>query len=153
MKSSFAGLVAAAVLAAMVMSGCTQRILDFTVISSKNVSMRVKDSGKGQRVKGEDMAVYIIFPLGMPQVKGAVDKAIESAGTGYDALIDGVIYYKYNVFLLFGTYGYQVEGTPIKTAELIAELRQRGEDVDKYFADHSILYSSSKLPMNEQSGR
>lgn len=137
-------LLVIGVVVSIVISGCTQRILDFTVISSKNVNMRVKDAGKGGRVKGEDMATFVIFPLGAPEVKEAVDRAIENAGPGYDALIDGVIYYKYNVFLLFGTFGYQVEGTPIKTSELITELKERGENVDKFFAGHPVFYLSGR---------
>lgn len=121
------------------MSGCTTRILDFTIISSKNTNIKVKDSARGERVSGEDMAVYFIFPFGQPQVKSAVDRAIEKAGPGYDALLDGVIYYKYNVFLLFGTFGYSVEGTPIKTSQIIAELKEQGIDPDQYFAQHNLI--------------
>lgn len=123
-------------------SGCTQRILDFTVISSKNTNLRVKDEGKGQRVKGEDKAVYFIFPLGNPQVKNAVDRAIEAAGPGYDALLDGVIYNHFNVFLLVGSFGFSVEGTPIKTSMLIASLEDRGIDAETFLAEHSIVYHS-----------
>ncbi len=123
-------------------SGCTQRILDFTVISSKNTNLRVKDEGKGQRVKGEDKAVYFIFPLGNPQVKNALDRAIEAAGPGYDALLDGVIYNHFNVFLLVGSFGFSVEGTPIKTSMLIAELRDQGIDPEQFFASHSLVYHS-----------
>ena len=133
------------IVTAFVGSGCTQRILDFTVISSKNTNLKIKESGKGPRVTGEDMATYFIFPLGQPQVKTAVDRAIEKAGPGYDALLDGVIYSHFNVFLLFGTFGYSIEGTPIKTAELMAELQSRGIDPEKYFAEHRLVrYSASR---------
>ncbi len=125
-------------------SGCTQRILDFTVISSKNISLRIKDEGKGLRVTGEDKATYFLFPLGNPQVKNAVDRAIESAGPGYDALLDGVIYNHFNVFLLVGSFGFSVEGTPIKTSLLIAELKARNIDPTVYFAEHSIVTHSSR---------
>jgi len=50
-----------------------------------------------------------------------------------------VIYSKFNVFLLFGTFGYQVEGTPIKTSELVSRTQPAWEDLDKYFA---ILFSA-----------
>lgn len=62
------------------LSGCTTRILDFTVISSKNTNIKVKDTGKGERVSGEDMVTQFIVPFGQPQVKNAVDRAIEKAG-------------------------------------------------------------------------
>jgi hypothetical protein len=120
------------------LEGCTQRILDFTVISSKNTNIKVKDSAKGERVKGEDMVVVFIVPIGQPQLKSAVDRAIEKAGPGYDALLDGVIYSVNNSFL-FGQMGYSVEGTPIKTSALIAELQKQGIDPNVYFASHNIL--------------
>ena len=83
------------IIAGLLMSSC--RLVDFTIISSKNVSLDVKKDAP--RVKA-----------GGATVKDAVDKAIEKAGSGYDALIDGVIYQR-----LF--FGFRVVGTPIKTSE------------------------------------
>jgi hypothetical protein len=126
--------------------GCAVRMLDFTVISSKNVDMRVKDTAKGARVTGEDMAMSIlgIIPLGAPNLKEALDKAIESAGPGYDALIDGVIYHKYNFYVFFSNSGYKVEGTPIKTKEIISQLKEKGEYVGKYM-EEALYHSSSGI--------
>ena len=58
--------------AAASMTGCTQRIGDFTIISSKNVNV---SANRGDRVKGES-CVYIILgiPTGVPDLKSAVDK-------------------------------------------------------------------------------
>ena len=86
------------------MSSCTTttRVLDFTVMSSKNVSINVKKDAP--RVTGMDKTI-----------KGAIDKAIESAGGGYDALIDGVISFKSRTAFYMR---YIVEGTPIKTSEI-----------------------------------
>jgi hypothetical protein len=82
------------VVATMALSSC--RLVDFTVISSKNVTLNVDKNAK--RVIGKGFTV-----------KGALDAAIEKAGPGYDALIDGVIYN--------GLFRYKVEGTPIKSSE------------------------------------
>lgn len=85
------------ILTALVMVSLNScRILDFTIISSKNVTLNVKKDER--RVSGKGFTV-----------KAAVDHAIESAGQGYDALIDGVIYQ--------GAFRFKVEGTPIKTSE------------------------------------
>ena len=84
----------AIIVSTMTLSSC--RLVDFTVISSKNVTINVDKNAK--RVKGKGFTV-----------KGALDHAIENAGPGYDALIDGVIYN--------GLFRYKVEGTPIKTSE------------------------------------
>ena len=140
-----AAITVAAALMLSLFESCSQRILDFTIISSKNTSLRIKDGGKGPRVTGEDMAAYFLFPLGNPQVKNAVDRAIESAGPGYDALLDGVIYSHYKVFLLFGSFGFSIEGTPIKTSELIAQLKKDGIDPDVFFASHSLLKRSDAV--------
>jgi hypothetical protein len=95
------------------------------------MEMRIQDTGKGNRVEGKDGVYWVLFiPLGTPNLKEAVDRAIESAGPGYDALIDGVIYSSSYYFILSGYTGYKVIGTPIKTAQLKAELLREGKDVD-----------------------
>lgn len=79
---------------AISVSSC--RLTDFTVISTKNVTLEVKKDVPRVSAKGWG-------------VKDAIDNAIEKAGPGYDALIDGVIY--------TGAFRYKVVGTPIKTSE------------------------------------
>ena len=78
---------------ALGVSSCNQRLIDFTVISSKNVTLRLPDDAKGPRSKGKEMKMCT-----QPQLKGAVDKAIENAGPGYDALIDGVVFARNEFF-------------------------------------------------------
>jgi hypothetical protein len=96
---------------ALGLTSCNQRFMDFTVISSKNVTLRLPDDAKGPRTTGKEMKMCT-----SPMLKGAVDKAIENAGPGYDALIDGVISVRNEFF----RQGYVVEGTPIKTSKLKA---------------------------------
>lgn len=105
--SLFLSLAACAMLGA----SCNQRLIDFTVISSKNVTFRLPDDAKGPRATGKELKF-----CGTPQLKAAVDKAIETAGPGYDALIDGVVYQRSEIFRA----GWVVEGTPIKTSKLKA---------------------------------
>jgi hypothetical protein len=99
------------VVGALCLTSCQQRLLDFTVISSKNVTMRLPNEGKGPRTEGREMKTCTA-----PQLKAAVDKAIEKAGPGYDALIDGVVYQRNEIFRM----GWVVQGTPIKTSKLKA---------------------------------
>jgi hypothetical protein len=96
----------------MVFSGCMARIMDFTLISTKNVDI---PGAKGERVKGEDISSIIIFiPTGQPNIKTAVDHAIEN-GHG-DMLVDGVIS---NTFwyipYVYGQAGFIAEGTVVDT--------------------------------------
>lgn len=91
---------------AIMLQGCSSRILDFTVVSSKNVTLPVNKDAP--RVKGKAAST----------IKGAVDNAIEGAGSGYDAIIDGVIYVKSYYAVLIAWNRYWVEGTPIKTSDI-----------------------------------
>src|SRR5579871_4145301 len=92
------------------MTGCTMRLVDFTVISSKNVKVPTKATG--QRVTGEDCVFVLFVPFGVPNMKEAIDRAIASAGGDYDALIDGVIYQN-NYSFIIGEQCFKIEGTPI----------------------------------------
>ncbi|MFK7908768.1 MAG: hypothetical protein AB8B69_26805, partial [Chitinophagales bacterium] len=66
------------------LSSCSVRLVDFTVISSKNVSLNI-DRTQGKKVKGEKK-----YFLGIGwNLKDAMDKALEMAGPEYDLLIDG----------------------------------------------------------------
>ncbi len=66
-----------------------------------------------KRVKGKDTAHSILFiPLGSPNMKEAIDKAIESH-PGAIGLVDGVIKSRFWTCLLYGQSSYIVEGTPI----------------------------------------
>lgn len=106
-------LLAAAV---VLLSGCTQRYIDFTTISSKNMDMsRGAEFERGtQRVVGEDKAHIIVFiPTGQPNAKEALDKAIEST-PGAVALLDGVITHKFWwIPYIYGQSSIEVEGTPL----------------------------------------
>jgi ribosomal protein L35AE/L33A len=106
-------------LAGFINQSCTYRVIDFTAISSKNVTLNLPENSKGQRVKGQDyVTTFLGIPWGAPNLKEATDQAIESAGGEYDALIDGVIYQKRKWYFLFGKFGYEVEGTPIVSKDI-----------------------------------
>ena len=89
------------------LTSCVDRLMDFTIISTKNIST---DPNKGKRVRGEDCVLMIffipVFGKIAPDLKDAIDNAIEgdngwstvnlsknsSEKTTGNALIDGVIY-------------------------------------------------------------
>lgn len=107
-------ILAAAVL---MLGSCTDRLTDFTVISTKNYPIGGSEAASitkaDKRVKGVDKKHIVLgIPLGFPNVKQAVDKAIESY-PGAVGLADGVIKSKYWWALLYGQSSYIVEGTPI----------------------------------------
>ncbi len=94
--------------------GCTQRIADYPLISTKNVDLsQVSSYEKGQRTKGQDLAKIVFFiQTEKPTIKAAVDNAIDNA-PGAVALVDAVIYYQVWGTLIYGHEAYIVEGTPI----------------------------------------
>ena len=117
-----------------IMEGCSSRLVDFTIISSKSLAIRYQDGAKGQRIKGSSMG---FLGLGA-NVKAAVDNAIEKAGGNYDALVDGVLYSRDNLIMA----GYEVEGTPVNTAKLMALLGEDG--FEKYCMAHKIEYHTQE---------
>ncbi|WP_241624586.1 hypothetical protein [Rosenbergiella epipactidis] len=98
-------------LGAILLSGCTVRVADMTVASTKNYNLNAAKFVKGQRVTGEDKAPIVIFPLGIPSVKTAMDRAIEKDKCAVG--LSDVVVYQLNHAFLFGTYGFRVEGTEV----------------------------------------
>lgn len=109
---------------------CTRRIVDFTVISSKNVP--IGDSGiqmkkAESRVKGVDGKWLVLGFGGFPDMKEAIDDAIEQY-PGAVALSDGVVRQKSWNVILFGKNQYIVEGTPVYTTNLSQNFYQQRFD-------------------------
>jgi hypothetical protein len=102
-------------LSIVTISGCSQRVADFTIISSKNIDLsKGADFKRGPtRVHGEDLKHIIIIPAGHPNAKEAMDNAIESV-PGAVALLDGVLNHNFwYIPYIYGQESYDVEGTPL----------------------------------------
>ncbi|WP_417543672.1 hypothetical protein [Marinobacter sp.] len=106
------GVIAATVLA----SGCAHRVADLTVGSTKNYNINSASFLKGDRVIGEDIVAVVLFPLGIPHVKTAVDDAIEKDRCAV-GLTDLVITSLQQAFLV-GRIGFRVEGNLIIDQEI-----------------------------------
>jgi hypothetical protein len=88
--------------------GCTQRVGDFTIISTKNVELGAKYT-KLDRFQGVDSKPDILFiPLGVPDLKQAVDNCIE-AGKG-ELLTNAVVESGYWTVIVYGERKYTVTG-------------------------------------------
>jgi len=102
--------------AALILSGCSQRMVDFTIVSSKNIDLSHGADFKRSptRVKGEDRKrIIIVIPTGIPNSKEAMDKAIESV-PGAVGLVDGVItQHSWLIPCIYGENWIEVEGTPL----------------------------------------
>lgn len=104
-------------IAAMTLSSCSFRLVDFTVISSKNVDLEI-DRAKG--VKTEGKKTYFLG-IGW-NIKDAMDVALENAGPEYDLLVDGVVRYGSYPFVSTVT----VEGTAVSSSQMVADLGEEG---------------------------
>ena len=107
----------AIIIGSITFTGCSQRIVDFTVISSKNVSLKI-DKAQGKVVSGKSMG---FLGIGV-SIKDAMDNALQSAGPDYDLLVDGVVRQDDYFFVA----GYRVEGTAISTSKMKASLGSKG---------------------------
>lgn len=87
------------------LGACTQRLGDFTALSSKNVPLKYETSTVAE---GADCRWNILgFPLGFPNLKEATDKAIGSRG---NALVNEVTYQTGWTAVLFGQSCFKVKG-------------------------------------------
>ncbi len=101
----------------LTLTSCSVRLVDFTVISSKNVNLNI-DRTKG--VKTEGSKAYFLG-IGW-NIKDAMDKALETAGPEYDLLIDGVVRYSSYPFIS----SVKVEGTAVSSSAMVAQLGEEG---------------------------
>ena len=122
LKKVLTFFIAASLLA--ILSGCTHRITDFTIISTKNVDL--SSAGKFKRAKGRIKGVdtqhmLVFIPLGaFPSMKEAIDDAIEQV-PGAVALVDGVVYFKAFWLVIYGQRQYIIEGTPLIDPKLASK--------------------------------
>lgn len=100
-----------AVLSSLVLSACTIRVADMTVGSTKNYNINSAKFVKGKRVTGEDTYPVILFPLGIPNVKTAMDRAIETDKCAVG--LTDVVVTQLNHSFIFGSIGFRVQGDQI----------------------------------------
>ena len=115
----------------LLLGGCSHRVLDFTLISSKNVDLTKGASferGKS-RVSGNDMVHWIIIvPTGTVSIKEALDRAIEST-PGCVALLNDVIYTKFWwIPYIYAQQEASIEGTPL----IDPSLAKNSSDIPRY---------------------
>jgi hypothetical protein len=115
-------IITLSIVLTLLLTGCTTRLTDFTIISTKNIDLsRGAEFIRGDtRVKGEDMKhIIIIFPTGVPSPKEATDRAIESK-PGTVALLDGVLEHEWFYFpYVYGYSTYRIKGTPLIDPKLL----------------------------------
>ena len=97
-------------------TGCSQRIGDFTTISTKNVEIGAKYVKIGT-FEGEDKAwMILVIPTGVPNVKEAVDRCLENGGG--ELATNAVLYYNTLPLILVNNYGYVLKADVWKRASV-----------------------------------
>jgi len=84
---------------------------------------------QGKRVEGKSMG-FLGFGTSL---KDAMDKALDSAGLGYDILVDGVVLRQDNFFVV----GFKVTGTAVRSTELRANLGE--EEFQKWLKENNVF--------------
>lgn len=99
------------------LSGCSARICDFTMVSTKSVTLDkvdIESLPQTTGVEGKTSKWVVLFiPLGLPHLEDAVDDALDN-GKG-DLLLDGVVYGGGWSALLVGQNTIKVKGSVVKT--------------------------------------
>lgn len=103
--------ILAVVLGVFLLSGCSIRVADLTVGSTKNYNINGNKFLTGQRVMAEDSYPVIIFPMGIPNMKTAIDKAIEKDQCAVG--LSNVVITQLNHSFLIGKIGVRAEGNLI----------------------------------------
>ncbi len=99
--------LAFALVASLYATGCSLRVADLTLVSTKNIDLSHTrlDVRTGERFKGEDC----VFLFGLPNLETAIDDALEKGGG--NIMVDQVTYQKVKLF----TRCIEVEGTVLNT--------------------------------------
>ena len=96
--------------ASMIAAGCSFRVADLTLVSTKNIDLSHArlDMREGRRFKGEDCK--FVFSFALPNLEDAIDDALEKGGG--NIMVDQVTYQKSRLFFAC----IEVEGTVLNTA-------------------------------------
>jgi len=125
-------------IAFITLSSCSMRLVDFTVISSKNVNLNID---RAQGVKTEGKKSYFLG-IGW-NIKDAMDLALEKAGPEYDLLIDGVVRYGSYPFVSTIT----VEGTAVSSRKMVASLGEEG--FQEWLKGEKVLTEENAVVISE----
>jgi hypothetical protein len=138
-------LTVATLLAAVFLTiGCSNRIADLTLVSTKNIDLSSAkfDVNKGQRAKGEDCVISLLglIPLGIPNLENAVDKALQN-GNG-NIMVDQVTSRSEVYFIIAARSCIDVEGTVLNTGTT-------GGTTNKPIVKQPVSYNTNTPVMNQ----
>ncbi len=133
-------------------TSCTYRVTDFTIISTKNVDLSRAAQFKrtSDRIEGKDVVhIVLSIPLGRPNMKEAIDRAIETT-KGAVALVDGVVSIKGWSAIVYGKSMVVVEGTPLIDPTLAMKEKQEKENYTFLTLDKNGKITNQKEISSEE---
>ena len=114
--------------------GCTQRLGDFTVMSTRNVDLNANYVKVENNVIGQDKkSIIIIIPTGIPNIEAAIDQALKSVDGGALMTDVSLTYKWYWIPYIYGEYIYEVEGDVWKKTNV---------DVGDFMNDSDKIYKA-----------
>ena len=98
----------------VVLSGCVNRLGDFTVMSTKNMDIKrtLHSVDTGKRLTGDDTVLILLFPWGTPNLEEAIDNAIEKDKRAVGLSDVTLKSFIYGIGFL-GIAGFEVEGNAV----------------------------------------
>ncbi len=89
--------------------------------------------------------IVILFPLGLPDMKSAVDEAIRTVG---GELMTNVVLTEFNYSFLFGVYGFKVTGDVWKKASVSELLNPKNQVFELQLVSEKLELISTNDPNN-----
>lgn len=136
----------------LMLAGCTSRVTDFTIISTKNFDLnRASEFQRADfRSEGVDTKHIIVFiPTGIPNAKEAIDRAIEQVPGGV-ALLDGVLSASnFYIPFLYGQTSYIVRGTVLIDPALVSTNHASNDTMMLVLNDVGTILDTSALTEEE----
>jgi len=104
------------VLLSISLASCSQNVLNFTIVSTKNIELEKLSTFEksSKKTMGEDMSgIIIIIPTKTIRIDQAITNTIDGI-PGCVALVDGVVHSKFWwIPYIYGEQRYVVEATPL----------------------------------------
>lgn len=135
--------IAILISALILLSGCSMRIADLTVASTKNFNLNSGELTIGPRVTGKDNVAVILFPIGKPNLKTAIDRAVEKDRCAVG--LSNVVLNEEGFVFIFGYIGISVQG------DLIIDNNQPGCGGNANYVQKPVQKAYQPQPQTTQS--
>lgn len=113
--------------------GCSQRLGDFTVMSTKNVDINANYVKVERNIKGKDMKpIIIVFQTGIPNIEEAIDDALNKV---VDGAVMTDVSLKYRWFYIPYIYGEM-------TYEVVGDVWKKVDDTSSIITGDEEMYTA-----------